>query len=82
VQKHLESVAEGARGEARRALVQKRVDAVNAELASYESIKKFAVMDTPLTVEGELLTASFKVRRKKVYETFRDAFEALYTEAR
>jgi len=55
---------------------------VNSELASYEYIKKFVVMDTPLTVEGELLTASFKVRRKKVYETFRAAFEGMYAEAR
>jgi long-chain acyl-CoA synthetase len=61
-----------------RALVQTRIDAVNAQLASYESIKKFAVMSPPLTVEAGLLTASLKVRRKKVYEVFRTQFEALY----
>ena len=82
VDKHLEGVAPQARPEARRALVQKRVDAVNAELASYESLKKFVVLDRPLTVEGELLTASLKVRRKKVYEAFRADFEALYDEGR
>ncbi len=60
------------------AALQQRVDVVNAALASYESIKKFSVMRTPLTVEGGLLTASMKVRRKKVYETFKDAFEGLY----
>ncbi len=63
---------------ARRALVQSRIDKVNAALASYESIKDFAIMDRPLTVEGGLLTATLKVRRKKVYETFRERFEALY----
>ena len=67
-----------ARGEAMRALLQQRVDKVNASLASYETIKKFAVMDRPLTVEGGLLTPTLKVRRKKVYEAFRDQLEALY----
>jgi long-chain acyl-CoA synthetase len=73
-------VAPEARSEALRALVQQRLDKVNAQLASYETIKRFAVMDTPLTVANGLLTASLKVRRKKVYEVFRDAFEALYAE--
>jgi long-chain acyl-CoA synthetase len=63
---------------AKKALVQQRIDKVNAQLASYESIKGFVVMDRPLTVEGGLLTATLKVRRKKVYETFRDTFESLY----
>jgi long-chain acyl-CoA synthetase len=60
------------------ALVQRSVDKVNAELASYETIKKFAVVEAPLTVADGLLTATLKVRRKKVYERFRDVFEALY----
>jgi long-chain acyl-CoA synthetase len=67
-----------ARGEAMRALLQQRIDRVNASLASYETIKRFAVMDRPLTVEGGLLTPTLKVRRKKVYEAFGDTFQALY----
>ena len=64
---------------AKKALVDERFALVNAEVASYESLKKFAIIDRPLTVEDGLLTATLKVRRKKVYEAFRDAFEALYT---
>jgi len=77
---HLEAsgVAEGARGDAMKALVQRRIDEVNAKLASYESLKKFALMEPALSVEAGLLTPTFKVKRKKVYETFRDAFERLY----
>jgi long-chain acyl-CoA synthetase len=59
-------------------LVQQRVDKVNAQLASYESIKKFVIMPAALTVEGGLLTASLKVRRKKVYEAFKRQFEGMY----
>jgi long-chain acyl-CoA synthetase len=61
------------------ALVQERVDRVNAELPGYETIKRFRIFDEPLTVAGGLLTPTLKVRRKKVYERFLDAFEALYS---
>jgi long-chain acyl-CoA synthetase len=71
-------VGDGAKAEATRALVQKRIDEVNAQLASFESIKKFVIIDTPLTVEGGLLTSTLKVRRKQVYQAFRKQFEALY----
>jgi long-chain acyl-CoA synthetase len=64
--------------EATWAKVKERVDRVNASLASYETIKRVFVEDRPLTVDGGMLTASLKVRRKKVYEAFRDRFESLY----
>ena len=79
---HLGDVAPEARDAARRALVQKRFDQVNAELASYESLKKFVILIEPLTVENELLTPSLKVRRKKVNERFKAEFEALYEDTR
>ncbi|MGO8999908.1 MAG: AMP-dependent synthetase/ligase [Polyangiaceae bacterium] len=72
-------VDDGARGEALRALVQQRIERVNGELAHHETLKKFAIMDRPLTIDGGLLTPTLKVRRKKVYEAFRDQFEALYS---
>jgi long-chain acyl-CoA synthetase len=78
VNAHLGEVAPDGRDAARRALVQKRIDAVNAELASYETIKKFAILTEPLTVENELLTPSLKVRRKKVNERFAATFEGMY----
>jgi long-chain acyl-CoA synthetase len=59
-------------------LVTERVEKVNAELASYETIKKFAIIETPLTIHDGLLTTTLKVRRKKVYERFKDVLEALY----
>ena len=71
--------ASPARAEAIRALVQQRIEKVNGQLASYETIKKFAIMDRPLTVEGGMLTPTLKVRRKKVYESFGAELESLYT---
>lgn len=76
-----EVAAEG-RDAAKRALVQKRIDQVNTQLASYETIKKFAIIGDPLTVEAELLTPSLKIRRKKVYDRFHALFEGLYEDTR
>jgi long-chain acyl-CoA synthetase len=81
VKAHLDQhgVTGAARGEAIRALVQKRIDAVNAQLASYETLKKFVVIEQPLTVEGGMLTSTLKVRRKQVTQTFGKQLEALYS---
>ena len=58
--------------------LQAAVDRVNAQLARHETIKTFARIDQPLSVEGGTLTATLKVRRKKVYEQFGDGLRALY----
>jgi long-chain acyl-CoA synthetase len=71
-------LGDGADAAAVDALVKQRVELVNADLAHHETLKRFRVFDQPLTVEGGLLTATLKIRRKKVYERFKDAFEALY----
>jgi long-chain acyl-CoA synthetase len=68
----------GDRGAAIGALIQARIDGANEGLARFEQIKRFQIMDAPLTVSRGLLTSTLKVRRKEVYEAFRDQFEALY----
>lgn len=60
------------------ATVAARIEAVNAGLPSYETIKKFRIMSQPLTVEDGFLTASLKLRRNKVYEAFGPELEELY----
>jgi long-chain acyl-CoA synthetase len=73
-----DGVSPAARAEAVKALVQRRIDKVNSTLPSYETLKKFAVIEHPLTVANGLLTPTLKVKRKKVYETFKTELEALY----
>ena len=73
-----QAAAARSRGEDVNVLVTARVDAVNAELASYETIKRYFVSEIPLTVDEGLLTASLKVRRKAVYQRFAKEFESLY----
>ena len=63
-------------------LVEARISKVNEGLASYESIKRFAIMEPALTVDGGTLTPTLKVKRKAVYAAFKDKFEALYEAAK
>jgi long-chain acyl-CoA synthetase len=67
-----------AREAASKALLLASVERVNERLASYESLKRFALLREPLTVEGGLLTPTLKIKRNLVYARFREAFEALY----
>lgn len=59
--------------------VRRAVDQVNAELASYATIKKFAVLPVDFSVETGELTASLKVRRKAVEARHAATLDAFYT---
>ena len=72
------SPAELARHEQVRALLQQQVDAVNAELAPFEQIKRFVVLERDFSMESGELTPTMKVRRRVVEQHYRDAVESLY----
>ena len=70
--------AQGLPVEERERAVAARIEAINAQLARHETIKRHAIIDTPLTVDNGLLTSSLKLRRKAVYDRLRDVFEGMY----
>jgi long-chain acyl-CoA synthetase len=59
-------------------IVQKTVDDVNRELASFETIKKFVVLPNDFTIESGELTPSLKVRRDFVNQKYKDLLDAMY----
>jgi long-chain acyl-CoA synthetase len=61
-----------------RAFMQQHIDAVNATLASYETIKYWDILPEDFTIANELLTPTLKIRRKEIYRRYGDRFEALY----
>ena len=54
------------------------IERVNAELPSYEQIKKFALLPTEFSVASGELTPTLKVRRRVIAEERREAIEGLY----
>lgn len=63
-----------------KAEIQKALDEVNAELARVEQVKKFAILQKPLSIEGGELTPTLKVKRKVVNEKYAREIEAMYAE--
>ncbi|MBI1976027.1 MAG: long-chain fatty acid--CoA ligase, partial [Candidatus Omnitrophica bacterium] len=61
-------------------LIRQRIDLKSTELAPYEQIKYFVLLDKPLSQEAGELTPTLKIRRKIVTEKYRDLLEKLYTD--
>lgn len=61
-------------------LIWKETEKVNSELASYESVKKIAIIPEEFTVDNGLLTPTFKVKRNLVLEKYDHLVENLYAE--
>ncbi len=60
------------------AAFQARVEEVNRGLASFETIKRFAVLPAPLTPETGELTPTLKLKRRVISERYATEIEALY----
>jgi long-chain acyl-CoA synthetase len=59
-------------------IVQGYFDETNSKLASYETIKKFKILDTDFSIESGELTPSLKVKRKVINERYKHLFEQMY----
>jgi long-chain acyl-CoA synthetase len=60
------------------ALYQSVIDELNAGLAPFEKIKKFALLERDLNADAGELTPTLKVKRKVVSQTFAETIESLY----
>ncbi|HVV48579.1 MAG TPA: long-chain fatty acid--CoA ligase [Polyangia bacterium] len=58
--------------------LQKDFDAVNGKLASFESIKRFAILPHELTEAAGELTPKLSIKRKVVIDKYRAVLEGLY----
>jgi len=60
------------------ALYQQSVDKINAQLARFETIKKFAVMDHVFSQDTGELTATQKIKRRVVDEMYNETINGFY----
>jgi long-chain acyl-CoA synthetase len=64
--------------EAMHAEISSKIELLNAELNQWETIKKFEILEAPLSIETGELTPSLKVKRKTVEDKHRDMLDAMY----
>ncbi len=59
-------------------LIGREVAQVNAKLAQYETIKRFALLDHDFTFDGGQLTYTLKLKRRVIDEKYAEVIEGLY----
>jgi long-chain acyl-CoA synthetase len=59
-------------------MVQDAVNRANSELASFESIKHFRILDEDFCIESGLLTPTLKLRRKQITARYLPLLSSLY----
>jgi long-chain acyl-CoA synthetase len=62
-------------------LFERQVAAHTPNLAQFEKVKRIALLENELTIEGDELTPTLKVKRRVVDEKYRDVIDRLYEEA-
>ena len=59
-------------------LIHKEISNIQQDFASFEQIKRFALLEKPFTVEDGELTPTLKVKRRVVEDKYKDVIESLY----
>jgi long-chain acyl-CoA synthetase len=63
-----------------RAEIERLISESNSELASYETIKKFEILDHDFSIESGELTAKLSVKRKVINSKYGHIFDGFYDE--
>ncbi len=61
-------------------MLKERIDTLQQQLAHYEQIKRFTLLPHHLSMEKGELTNTLKVRRRVLYENYREAIDKMYEE--
>jgi len=62
-------------------LIERQVASLTTSLAQFEKVKKIALIENEMTVDGGELTPTLKVRRRIVDEKYKDLIDRIYNEA-
>jgi long-chain acyl-CoA synthetase len=63
-----------------RTLIESEIKRLTANLAQYETIKRFALLPEDFTFDNGTLTFTLKLKRRVVEQKYRDVIEQLYAE--
>lgn len=60
--------------------IQQEIDKFNLGFGNWEQIKRFALLEKEFSVEGEELTPTLKLKRKKILSKYQAQYESIYKE--
>jgi len=58
--------------------LQKQVDRINSDLAQVQAIKKFIILPVELSIEGDELTPTMKLKRRIINKKYEKQIESMY----
>jgi long-chain acyl-CoA synthetase len=61
-------------------LFERQIEKLTENLARYEKVKKIALLESEINMEGGELTPTLKVKRRVIDEKYRDVIDQLYSE--
>ncbi len=59
--------------------IEKDIGTIQKDLANYERVRKFMLLEKKLTIEDGEITPTMKVKRKAIEERYRDIIEKMYS---
>lgn len=59
-------------------LIEKTIQSAQKDLANFEKVRRFTLLDQPFSIENEQMTPSMKLRRKAIEERYGELIEAMY----
>lgn len=62
-------------------LLEREVEKLTGNLSQYEKVKKIALLENELTIEGGELTPTLKVKRRVVDEKYKSVIDKVYADA-
>jgi long-chain acyl-CoA synthetase len=62
-------------------LLEKEIDRLTSSLSKFEKVKKIALLEKELTVEGGEMTPTLKVKRRVIDEKYQEIIEKIYADA-
>jgi len=60
--------------------IQQEIDKFNKGFGNWEQIKRFALLDKEFSIEGEELTPTLKLKRKKILAKYKAQYDGIYKE--
>jgi len=59
-------------------LIDEDIRRLQKDLSNYERVRRFAILEKPLSIESGEITPTMKIRRKVVEERYRELIEGMY----
>ena len=61
------------------AKIQEEIDGLNKEFGNWEQIKKFALLENEFSIDGEELTPTLKLKRKKILAKYDSVYKTIFS---